>query len=444
MLTISRLIAILVLGFSLGSPCRAARAQTGDLDLTDVLLTPSPARSGETVRVDFFVQNRGPGAGQMRSYEILVDNTRQRFDTTPRSFPNGGDVLQFQDSVVMPTVSTPTSVQVLVRIVDDGNTSNNTQIAFITVNPLSVPDLAVDTPAGWSGPLIASNVPGATQSLAVIPGGQPVLISFGYQNLGAAFASPTVRVTILLDGFPVFDSFYPAMSRGQRRQVRNVDIGIPPAGAHTLELRLDDGNAIQEADESNNDAFANFRVDGANPANLNFSLVPGSSRPAAVFLTSAEGSSSPQTDFQPGDSVYTNLSIRNIGGLASGDFDVAVLLDGVVIDSFRQTSIPADGQALIESRRILTDLQNGGILSFVIDPHAESLESDETDNQAEISFTVNEECPADFNGDGFVDFFDYTDFVTAFETGGDADFNQDGFVDLFDYSGYVSAFEAGC
>ncbi len=55
-------------------------------------------------------------------------------------------------------------------------------------------------------------------------------------------------------------------------------------------------------------------------------------------------------------------------------------------------------------------------------------------------------CPADFNGDQFVDFFDYLDFVTAFETGGglEADFNGDGFVDFFDYSDFVAAFEVGC
>ena len=55
-------------------------------------------------------------------------------------------------------------------------------------------------------------------------------------------------------------------------------------------------------------------------------------------------------------------------------------------------------------------------------------------------------CPADFNGDGFLDFFDYNDFVTAFEIGGalEADFNGDGFVDFFDYDDFVAAFEAGC
>ncbi|QOI99893.1 MAG: hypothetical protein HRU70_05110 [Phycisphaeraceae bacterium] len=58
-------------------------------------------------------------------------------------------------------------------------------------------------------------------------------------------------------------------------------------------------------------------------------------------------------------------------------------------------------------------------------------------------------CAADFNGDGFVDFFDADAFVACFEgvecpadrTG---DFNGDGFVDFFDLDAFVSAFEAGC
>lgn len=55
-------------------------------------------------------------------------------------------------------------------------------------------------------------------------------------------------------------------------------------------------------------------------------------------------------------------------------------------------------------------------------------------------------CPADFNQDGFLDGFDYDDFVAAFEDQGpgNPDFNQDGFVDGFDYDGFVQAFEQGC
>jgi hypothetical protein len=54
-------------------------------------------------------------------------------------------------------------------------------------------------------------------------------------------------------------------------------------------------------------------------------------------------------------------------------------------------------------------------------------------------------CPPDYNGDGFLDFFDYSDFVEGFEAGDfDADFNGDGFLDFFDYSDFVAGFESGC
>jgi hypothetical protein len=64
-------------------------------------------------------------------------------------------------------------------------------------------------------------------------------------------------------------------------------------------------------------------------------------------------------------------------------------------------------------------------------------------------FEVPGGCPADFNGDQFIDFFDYADYVACFEGAGcpdgtTADFNGDAFVDFFDYAEFVTAFETGC
>ncbi len=58
-------------------------------------------------------------------------------------------------------------------------------------------------------------------------------------------------------------------------------------------------------------------------------------------------------------------------------------------------------------------------------------------------------CPSDFNCDGFLDFFDYDEFVACFEAiacpaGKSADFNGDQFVDFFDYDEFVQSFEIGC
>ncbi|MEK6701905.1 MAG: hypothetical protein AABZ53_06555 [Planctomycetota bacterium] len=65
------------------------------------------------------------------------------------------------------------------------------------------------------------------------------------------------------------------------------------------------------------------------------------------------------------------------------------------------------------------------------------------------SLTVIACCPADFNRDGAVDFFDYDDFVVCFEGGScpqgtTADFDSDGSIDFFDYDAFVMAFEQGC
>ena len=63
-----------------------------------------------------------------------------------------------------------------------------------------------------------------------------------------------------------------------------------------------------------------------------------------------------------------------------------------------------------------------------------------------VAACVNPSCPADFDGDGSVDLFDYDAFVTCFETPGcsGADFDGDGTVDFFDYDAFVVAFETPC
>jgi hypothetical protein len=56
-----------------------------------------------------------------------------------------------------------------------------------------------------------------------------------------------------------------------------------------------------------------------------------------------------------------------------------------------------------------------------------------------------DECEADFNGDNQVDFFDYLDFVAAFDAEDpSADFNGDNQVDFFDYLDFAQAFDLGC
>ena len=54
-------------------------------------------------------------------------------------------------------------------------------------------------------------------------------------------------------------------------------------------------------------------------------------------------------------------------------------------------------------------------------------------------------CPADLNGDGYLDFFDISAFLAAFSSQDPiADFTNDSIWDFFDVSAFLSAFNAGC
>ena len=60
-------------------------------------------------------------------------------------------------------------------------------------------------------------------------------------------------------------------------------------------------------------------------------------------------------------------------------------------------------------------------------------------------FVEDTGCPADLNGDGMLNFFDVSEFLTAYN-GMDpaADFNDDGVFNFFDVSAFLTDFNAGC
>ena len=61
-------------------------------------------------------------------------------------------------------------------------------------------------------------------------------------------------------------------------------------------------------------------------------------------------------------------------------------------------------------------------------------------------FTVpGEDCPADLTGDGILNFFDISAFLSAFASGDPiADITDDGVYDFFDVSAFLQLFAAGC
>jgi hypothetical protein len=77
---------------------------------------------------------------------------------------------------------------------------------------------------------------------------------------------------------------------------------------------------------------------------------------------------------------------------------------------------------------------------------SKAVHANEFGNGGDVTaFDVGGGCPADFNGDNQIDFFDYLDFAQAFnDEDPTADFNGDNQIDFFDYLDFAQAFDEGC
>ncbi len=122
-------------------------------------------------------------------------------------------------------------------------------------------------------------------------------------------------------------------------------------------------------------------------------------------------------------------------GFGNGDLYLVKTDSGGVVDCLQKPVQPQSAPLQIP----FTDVQltMGGIQHTPWQPNVIA-----TVSQVQILCI---RCPADFDGDGAVDIFDYDAFVAAFEAGlMSADFDGDGTVDFFDYDAYVVAFETPC
>lgn len=137
--------------------------------------------------------------------------------------------------------------------------------------------------------------------------------------------------------------------------------------------------------------------------------------------------------------VTTQNAKSQNGGVIEGTVNLKQLY-GTVPDSVRLAAVrygSNDGAALVSGLQAPPSVNGDGNVDA-----AEYVSV----NMCDFTHTC---CPVDFNRDGFVDFYDFTDFVTCFESsvcpsGSSADFNNDGFVDFYDFTDFVTAFEIGC
>jgi len=214
----------------------------------------------------------------------------------------------------------------------------------------------------------------------------------------------------------------------------------------TIDLAVDD--SLSPADSSFHDLLAIMDSD------LNYNWVP-------AFLSTADATlaggyleyAQPGVVIGPvpvvgGEFVFPAVPMI-VGGILSVNYNIFLVGSGSeVIDlstldpaaeDFAGTMVVGDGTVTVSNSVPIEGLQplivDGSELGQVIF----------TGSATMVAVAQIPECLADMNGDGLLNFFDVSDFLTAYGNQDPAaDFEPDGLYNFLDVSAFLTAYGAGC
>ncbi|MBM3934537.1 MAG: hypothetical protein FJ319_09580 [SAR202 cluster bacterium] len=186
-----------------------------------------------------FLEGRDIPAGEHTLTVIIdPDNTIEESDEENNSYT--ATFLRREDGRAVATAST---AQVEVR-------------APVAPAPLTMPNLAPGWVHGWDGPIIASAERGTFLDSALFPGNK-VFVDVLASNLSTVDVPGGFAVDLYLDGALVKTFKFTGTTDGWSVVWQEDWPGLTtgrtiPNGLHTLTMVIDPGNAVREADETDN------------------------------------------------------------------------------------------------------------------------------------------------------------------------------------------------
>lgn len=251
----------------------------------------------------------------------------------------------------------------------------------------------------------------------------------------------------------------------------------------SISLTGDNGSDVDEVIDDQGAMLGPLTADAvAGFSNAN-GVFDGSVSGSASFTDASSGSFFASSSFMGSDSGLPG-AMGSFGHTLSSEFEYQFIIDGdgtleidgvltnssTVFESFILLSMSSEstigggffGFFYSES---ITDAANTGSVPFtrsipleapsgsyrlrVLISSSGSGQRDQEQINASVdaSFQIftDAACPADLNGDGVLDFFDVSAFLTAFNSMDPiADLTGDGSFDFFDVSAFLSAYGSGC
>jgi Ca2+-binding RTX toxin-like protein len=270
-------------GLGTADPVESLAAGLPDLVIDNVEIEGDPIddgdeygpnfRPGDTVRLDWAVDNRGSGAaGASRvAIRLISDVDGMVVDTnaTDAISAGGSDTGQY-DSFTIPSTLSPGlyGIEIVAddqRVVSESSESNNTYLILIRVESGRA-DLVIDN-VEINGTSIGR---GDEYGTSVMPG-DTIRVDWDVDNNGSAAAGASrvaIRLVSDVDGMVVDTNTTDAISAGGSDTGQYDSFVIPSTlspGLYGIELIADDQDVVDESSESNNDYLFLIRVGEAPP-----------------------------------------------------------------------------------------------------------------------------------------------------------------------------------
>lgn len=245
-----------------------------------------------------------------------------------------------------------------------------------------------------------------------------------------------------------------AMIPGDFDEDGDLDVIVGYRGEN-VELLSNDGNGVFSRGPvfaTNPDVRQIIASDFNGDGHLDLAVRHFFQHPDAIHIFHGDG----MGGFVPTQQLVNSISALNrITQMQAGDIDNDGDRDLVVMTngfntltrlvnngsgSFTEEAVSGDGTPLFASGQgfVLIDTNRDGSLDIVGDDGFSQTVGVYTGVCAPL-------CPADFTGDGALNFFDVSAFLIAFNTMDPAgDFTGDGAFNFFDVSAFLIAFNAGC
>ena len=333
----------------------------------------------------------------------------------------------------------------------NGGTSMSVDFAPLSDTVSGIPTLMVDTGSGFTavamsqiaGTLFEATFPGAdcgtgvdfyitasttSGGTQVSPVGAP---GDGVFSTVSAFGAPT---TVFADNFQT-DTGWVVSGAVSGRASGEWERGVPAGDGSRGDAPSDFDGSGSCYLTGNGNAGSNTDVDGGSTV-LNSPIMDASGMTAISYARwydntgSGTGASQHADIFVVEVSDDAGFSWNNLETVGPGGIEAEGEWYQVTHSLSDIAGFTPNNQFVI--RFTASDTGDGSVIEAAVD--AIDLVAFDCDS-----------CAGDFNGDGAVDFFDVSAFLSAFN-GGDlsADFTGDGALDFFDVSAFLAAYSAGC